>query len=171
MDHDNDLELDIEQLKSQIKNELTQPKLAPEQLQQALDRYVETLNSLTPHAFRKGLHTIMTRNVYYKDPFNEVRGLADVEDVFKKLFAEHTNASLQVHSHAGSGDTGYVEWRLFYTDGSGQPLHRTVISKLLFDEQGKVRAQMDYWDSGEYYFRKLPILGPLLNWLAQRKSA
>jgi hypothetical protein len=171
MEHDNDLELDIEALKNQIKQDVAQPKLTPDQLHTALDRYVNTLNSLNVQQFRKGLHEIMARNVYFKDPFNEVRGLADVEDVFAKLFADHPNATLRVHTHAGSGDTGYVEWRLFYTDASGQPQHRNVISKLLFDENGKVRAQMDYWDSGEYYFRRLPVLGPLLDWLARRKSA
>jgi len=171
MEHEEEPTLDIEALKNQIKQEVAQPRLSPEQLSEALQRYVETMNIMSAQQFRQGLHAVMARNVYFKDPFNEVRGLADVEDVFARLFADHPDARLQVHAHAGSGDTGYVEWRLFYTDGNGQTRHRNVISKLLFDEHGKVRAQMDYWDSGEYYFRRLPLVGALLDWLARRKSA
>lgn len=152
-----------------LKKELIQPKLTPDQLQSALQRYVEEMSRIDRDQFRKTLHELFARNVYFKDPFNEVRGLADLEQVYAKLFALHPDAVLRFHLHAGSGDTGYVEWHLHYTD-QGRPIQRNGVSKLLFDEQGRVRVQMDYWDSGEHYFRRLPVLGSLLDWLASKRG-
>lgn len=159
-------DLDLESL----KKDLIKPKLTSDQLQAALQHYVEGMSQINRKQFRKTLHELFARNVYFKDPFNEVRGLADLERVYAKLFELHPDAVLRFHLHAGSGDTGYVEWHLHYTD-KGRPIQRNGVSKLLFDEQGKVRVQMDYWDSGEHYFRRLPMIGVLLNWLADKRRA
>lgn len=159
-----DLDLDA------LKKDLLAPKLSPEQLEQALQHYVDTLQSLQPTQFRKQLHQLYAPKIYFKDPFNETRGLAALEAVFAQRFKTYPNAELRFHTHAGQGDTGYVEWRLLYV-AQGKPAQFNGISKLLFDEDGKVKVQMDYWDSGEHYFRKLPILGVLLNWLADKRRA
>ena len=159
-------ELDLDSL----KKALIKPRLTPDQLQAALQRYVDGMSQVNRDQFRKTLHELFARNVYFKDPFNEVRGLADLERVYAKLFALHPDAVLRFHLHAGSGDTGYVEWHLHYT-AQGRPVQRNGISKLLFDDQGKVRVQMDYWDSGEHYFRRLPVIGGLLDWLADKRRA
>ncbi len=153
-----------------LKKDLLTPKLSPEQLEQALQTYVDTMQTLTPTQFRKSLHQLYAPKIYFKDPFNETRGLAALEKVFAQRFKAYPNAELRFHTHAGQGDTGYVEWRLLYMK-QNKPMQLNGISKLLFDENGKVKVQMDYWDSGEHYFRKLPILGGLLNWLADKHRA
>ncbi len=163
---DFDVNLDLDAL----KRELSQPKLTPDQLQQALQRYVDALSGMDGERFRSVLRALFARDVYFKDPFHEVRGLAELERVYAHLFQRYPDAAFHFHLHAGTGDTGYVEWRLHYHE-SGRPMQRNGISKLLFDEYGKVRVQMDYWDSGEYYFRRLPLLGGLLNWLADKQGA
>ena len=42
------------------------------------------------------------------------------------------------------------------------------MSEVIFNEQGMVIEHIDYWDSGEQFYEKIPIIGGLLRIIKNR---
>ena len=153
-----------------LKTELMQPKLSTDQCNARIEALSEALSRLTDGQVAQTLREYYRQDVYFKDPFNETRGLPKLIQIWQDRFRRLPDAQLRCHLHACNGDTAYIEWRLIHSEG-GRPVQRNGISKLLLDENGKVRVQMDYWDSGEHFYQRLPLIGGLMRWLADRQRA
>jgi hypothetical protein len=42
------------------------------------------------------------------------------------------------------------------------------ISEITQKQTGQIQSHIDYWDAGEHFYNKLPILGRILNWIKHR---
>lgn len=151
-----------------IRNELRKPELTTGECCQAVEALLEALARLQRDNVAAILQKYYDRQVYFKDPFHETRGLPQLIQIWQAHFRRYPDSQLRFHLHACHDDTAYVEWRMIYTE-KDTPIQRNGLSKLLLNGEGKVRVQMDYWDSGEHYYQRLPLIGGLLRWLAGRQ--
>lgn len=137
-----------------------------------LDAYKELFENIEPAQLQRAFSQVYDKNIYFKDPFNEVRGIADVTHIFKHMFATLHEPTFRIHAMAGEDKTGFLEWRFYFKRTPSAPtLQINGMSKILINDQGKVIVHIDYWDSGEYVFRKVPIIGALNNWIASKLKA
>jgi ketosteroid isomerase-like protein len=106
----------------------------------------------------------------FKDPFNDVQGVAAITRIFEHMFEQVHAPSFDVEAGACERDTAFLRWTMrFARQGApGQRLAIRGCTELTFDAKGRVLLHRDYWDAAEELYEKLPLLGALMRWLKRR---
>ena len=137
----------------------------------ALDRYASLFENISP-AILDNLDDYFTADARFKDPFNDVRGLDRLHHVFTRMFDTCRDISFRVHERFLDGDIACLTWTMrFRPDVIGQRNTTWEIhgaSRIRFNAAGLVEEHIDYWDSGEYFYAKLPLIGALVRMIRQR---
>jgi ketosteroid isomerase-like protein len=109
----------------------------------------------------------------FKDPFNEVNGIPDIQAVFRHMFVALNEPRFTVHDVICEGDQCFLTWDFFFSfkrfSGATQIIRGS--SHLKLDLHGKVSLHRDYWDAAEELYEKLPGLGLLMRGLKRRARA
>ena len=102
--------------------------------------------------------------MYFKDPFNEVRGLEQVERIFEHMFETLDTPKFKVIDYGfGQNGAGYIRWHFSYRmKGKSKQYGFDGMSEVLFNNDGKVTSHTDYWDSAEHVYESIPILGSVI---------
>lgn len=135
---------------------------------QPLDRLVAWFETLDPQGVgRTGDY--YADDASFKDPFNEVRGVAAIAHIYARMFEQVDAPRFVVSKRIAQGDEAVLIWDMrfrFKGSGAEQIIHGST--HLVFDATGKVARHRDYWDTGEELYAKLPVLGALMRWLRRR---
>lgn len=126
-----------------------------------LENYKNCFENLTTKNINGSLFKIFNQQVYFKDPFNEVRGLSEVQSIYRHKLSSLKDVEYRVHQMAGHDKTGYIEWRLYYQQGS-KPIQINGLTKILLNDENKIIVAIDYWDPVEFIYSKNPFLNKLL---------
>ena len=109
----------------------------------------------------------------FKDPFNEVRGIAAIQHIFSHMFHQVAEPRFRVTEHVdGGAGSAMLVWEFHYRlglRGKDRVIHG--VSHLRFDAAGKVNYHRDYWDAAEELYMKLPVLGCLMRALRRAFAA
>ncbi len=131
----------------------------------AIVRFFETL---TPQALAR-LGEIYEYDAWFKDPFNEARGLAQINGVYRHMFESLDTPRFAVTRRIiGQGEC-FLRWD-FHFRFKGKAAQQTIhgASHLTLSASGRISSHRDYWDAAEELYEKLPVLGALMRWLKQR---
>jgi ketosteroid isomerase-like protein len=134
-----------------------------------LQHYFETLSRDSLSA----IGTVYADDAWFKDPFNEVRGVAAVRQVFEHMFVQVREPRFVVTHTLAGDDDAFLTWD-FRFRMTRSPQRDTVIrgaSHIRFAADGRVAYHRDYWDAAEELYEKLPLLGGLMRWLKRRAAA
>lgn len=137
-------------------------------LQRGLKDYIEYYEKLSPRSVRL-LEKIAEPSMQFKDPFNDVTGIEKVEAIFRHMFENTQKPKFKVlDSSWGTRDnTAYIRWHFSY-QGNGQAKYIEGMSEVLFSKSGKVMAHTDFWDSGEYFYESIPMLGAAIRFVKSK---
>lgn len=136
----------------------------------AVARVVEFFETLTPESLAR-LDMFYTPQAYFKDPFNEVRGLAELRGIFGHMYEALDRPRFVVTDRLVDGDQCFLTWNFeFYFRNFDQAALQTVrgASHLKFTAGGLIDFHRDYWDAAEELYEKLPWVGGLMRWLKRR---
>ena len=125
------------------------------------ERYKHFLETLSPERL-SDLDGIVTADVRFKDPFNDVRGVDAMRSVFEHMYRELGEVRFQVRRMLSDGDTCLLEWR-FDSTLRGQPWSFDGMSIVEFAPDGLVRSHIDHWDAAGAFYERLPVIGWLLS--------
>jgi steroid Delta-isomerase len=135
-------------------------------------RLVDFFEHLTPERVQQ-LGDIYSPNVWFKDPFNEVRGLPEVQRIFGHMFVVLEQPRFVVtDSIVGDGQC-FLTWNFeFHLKRFDRATLQTIrgASHLKFTADGLIDFHRDYWDAAEELYEKLPVLGTLMRWLKRRAN-
>ena len=109
-------------------------------------------------------------HAYFRDPFNEVRGLVAVQRIFAHMFESVEAPRFVVRDAFAQGEQGFLTWD-FHFVARGKPMSIHGSSHLRFAPDGKVIYHRDYWDAAEELWEKVPLLGAVLRALKKRLKA
>ena len=115
----------------------------------------------------KDIARVYADDVYFKDPFNEVRGIAAVRAVFAHMFEQVGDPRFVVHNTWTGSDGAMLAWDFMFERG-GAPMLIRGVSHVRFAADGRVTYHRDYWDAAEELYAKLPVLGALMRFLRRR---
>lgn len=110
----------------------------------------------------------------FKDPFNDVQGVAAIQAIFAHMFESLDGPRFVVTGRVVQGDQCFLTWDFVF---AFRNFHRGVqqtvrgASHLVFDSQGRVTLHRDYWDAAEELYEKLPVVGGLMRWLKRRANS
>ena len=129
-----------------------------------VERYLQTFTGLTPDSLGR-LAEIFAADARFKDPFNDVRGLAAITRIFEHMFATTQQSRFMITDHAVAGSTLFIRWDYHFQTLKGESWEIPGTSVVHFDADGLALEHVDYWDPAEHIYSKLPVLGWLMRWL------
>jgi steroid delta-isomerase len=139
----------------------------------AVDRIVEVFQTLTPNSV-DGLDAIYAPQARFKDPFNDVQGLPEIQRIFRHMFVSLENPRFLITERIVQGGQCFLTWEFhfgFRRFEQGQAQCILGGSHLVLDEAGRITLHRDYWDAAEELYEKLPLLGGLMRWLKARANS
>jgi len=115
-----------------------------------------------------------TSDAYFKDPFNEVRGVCAIEGIFRHMFDTLDTPRFVITRRVVDGDQCFLVWEFRFAfkrfhKGVQQVVHGG--SHLLLAPDGRIQSHRDYWDAAEELYEKLPLVGSLMRWLKRRANS
>ena len=113
-------------------------------------------------------------NAWFKDPFNEVRGVVEVRAIFDHMYVALNQPRFVVTDRIVDGNQCFLSWNFqFYFKTFDTTTLQTIRggSHLKFTPDGLVDYHRDYWDAAEELYEKLPWVGGLMRWLKKRANA
>ncbi len=114
------------------------------------------------------LESFVDVSVRFKDPFNDIVGRTKLRKLLKRVLSSVSNPVFRVTSQSWDGDVLYLRWSF---NGHIKMLGNWSVegmSEVIFNEQGMVIEHIDYWDTGEQFYEKIPIIGGLLRIIKNR---
>ena len=139
----------------------------------AVTRIVAFFEQLTP-ADVAAVDRLYAPQARFKDPFNEVQGVAHIRQVFSHMFVALHEPRFVVTGRVVQGTQCFLTWDfLFRFKNFQKGTTQTVrgASHLLLDAQGLITLHRDYWDAAEELYEKLPVRGGLMRWLKKRANS
>ena len=141
--------------------------------QAATQRLIALYEQLSP-AHLSELSAHYAPDAHFKDPFNDVRGVPAIAQIFAHMFATLDQPRFTVTQHIVQGDQAFLGWEFRFRMRRWRPQVEQCIhgaTMVRFDTQGRVTLHRDYWDTAQELYEKLPVLGCLMRWLRQSASA
>ena len=138
-----------------------------------LDRLIAFFHELTPESIAR-FPEFYSADAYFKDPFNEVRGVEAIQRIFRHMFQQVETPRFVVTERVADANGVMLVWEFCYRVrlwGRGETQVMRGVSHLRFAADGKVNYHRDYWDAAEELYMKLPAIGSLMRGLRKMLAA
>jgi steroid delta-isomerase len=138
-----------------------------------LEALIDFFHGLSPQSVAR-FPEFYSADAYFKDPFNEVRGVAAIQRIFTHMFRQVGEPRFVVTGRVVDEGGAVLIWEFYFRVrlwGKGEAQMMRGVSHLKFDADGKVNYHRDYWDTGEELYMKLPALGTLMRGLRRALAA
>lgn len=138
----------------------------------AIDTLVDAFQTLTPERVAQ-LGTLYAPHARFKDPFNDVQGVAEIIRIFEHMYQTLEQPRFQVTQRIVDGSQCFLTWEFHFAFRRFHPGVAQCIlggSHLVLDAQGRIVLHRDYWDAAEELYEKMPLLGALMRWLKRRAN-
>ena len=136
----------------------------------SLQRVITFYEALDAAAVAR-IGTVYSDDATFKDPFNEVRGVAAIARIFEHMFVQVDAPRFVVLDAIEQGGNGFLTWEFRFRMKRFDTATTQVIrgaTHLRFATDGRVAMHRDYWDAAQELYEKLPVLGGLMRWLRRQ---
>ncbi|MBK7659424.1 MAG: nuclear transport factor 2 family protein [Betaproteobacteria bacterium] len=109
----------------------------------------------------------------FRDPFNEVAGLPAIQAIFRHMYEPLVDPRFVILETIEEGDRLVLTWDMLFRIRKYQPeVERKIhgLSLLRFGPDGRVAVHRDYWDAAGELYSQLPLVGPLMRFLAKKMA-
>ncbi|MGZ8231603.1 MAG: nuclear transport factor 2 family protein [Burkholderiales bacterium] len=144
--------------------------MTPEDPQTIAARVGGFFERMTPAALDR-LGEIYAHDAYFRDPFNEVRGIEAIRAIFEKMYEELADCRFCMLETIAVPQSAVLTWNMKFRFRRFRPdVVQTIhgASLLKFDSRALVAHHRDYWDAADELYAKLPLVGPLMRYLKRR---
>lgn len=137
-----------------------------------LQRLVQFFQSMTAADVPR-LRELYASDAFFKDPFNEVHHIDDIERIFARMYADVERPRFIITGTVQQDDQAFITWDFRFHLRRWRSDEQCIrgCSHVRFHEDGRVRFHRDYWDAAEELYEKLPLIGVLMRWMKRRAHA
>ena len=122
-----------------------------------IDNYVKLFETLSLENINK-FDKLLDENIYFEDPFNKVYGIENFKKIFSKTLKKLDNVEFKVLEIISKKNIYIIKWEMmffaFKKNNSIFGLSEVTVSK-----NKKIVSHIDYWDSYNNLYTKIPIFG------------
>lgn len=139
----------------------------------ATQRLIALYEQISPEHLSE-LGAYYAPGAHFRDPFNDVRGVPAIAQIFTHMFATLDQPRFTVVEYIVQGDRAFLGWEFRFRMRRWRPRVEQCIqgaTLVHFDADGCVTLHRDYWDAAQELYEKLPVLGGLMRWLRRSASA
>ena len=137
----------------------------------SVDDIVLRFERLSPQDLPR-LAEIYTPDARFKDPFNEVQGVAAITRIFEHMFVSLEDPRFVIRDRVVQGDQCFLSWDFIFRMKRFSRDEQVIRggSHLRLAADGRIAEHRDYWDAAEELYEKLPVVGALMRWLKRRAN-
>ena len=122
-----------------------------------INNYLNLFSNLNKENIKK-FDDLVVKDIIFIDPFNNIKGLDNFKNIFYHMFNTVEEPKFDIVDYAQNKDHIFLKWKMtFYAFKALQTIEG--MSDITFNKEGKVISHLDYWDSLNGIFIKLPFLG------------
>jgi steroid delta-isomerase len=136
----------------------------------ALARVVAFFENIVPGDVAR-IGEVYAADAYFRDPFNEVRGVAAIARVYEHMFEQLDECRFVITETVAEGESALLVWDFTFRSRRWRAREVQVIhgaTHLKLTAVGKIGYHRDYWDAAEELYAKLPLIGPVLRFLRRK---
>ena len=122
-----------------------------------IENYVklfESLNLKNLHKFDK----LLDENIYFEDPFNKVYGIENFKKIFSNTLNKLDNVEFKVLNIISKNNIYIIKWEMIYF-AFNKTNSIFGLSEVTISENNKIVSHIDYWDSYNNFYTKIPFFG------------
>jgi steroid delta-isomerase len=119
------------------------------------------------------LDAVYAPDASFRDPFNEVSGIEEIRRVFDRMYETLDEPRFVILETILEGSRAVLIWDFEFRIKAWKPevtqrIHG--LSVVRFAPDGRVAWHRDYWDAAGELYAKLPLVGPLMRYLARKMA-
>jgi hypothetical protein len=127
------------------------------------DKYIKNYINLFSNLSIKNIEKfddLIDKDIEFSDPFNCLKGIENFKKVFYHMFDNVKDPSFIILEYSKNKNKVFLKWKMiFYAFKSEQFI--VGISEITLNKEGRINSHIDYWDSMNGLFVKLPFVGIL----------
>ena len=131
-----------------------------------MDAYVAFFETLSPETLPH-LVDLAAPDVRFRDPLNDVVGVAAMTAILEAMFHELDEPRFRVSHRAYAGQTLLLRWRFDARTRRGR-FGFEGMSTIVFGADGRVAEHLDYWDAGAAIYERVPLIGRMVRLIRRR---
>jgi hypothetical protein len=126
------------------------------------DTYAEAFATLTPKTIDH-LCGLVSEQVYFSDPFNQISGKAKFRMVFDHMYKTCDKPEFDITDIAHSQQASYLRWRMTgkLINWPHMDLDFEGVTEVRCNSEGLITHHIDHWDSASQLLQLLPLIGIL----------
>ena len=122
-----------------------------------INNYLNLFSNLNKENIKK-FDDLFVKDIIFIDPFNNTKGLDNFKNIFYHMFDNVEEPKFDIVDYAQNEDHIFLKWKMtFIAFKSLQTIEG--MSELLLNDTGKVASHIDYWDSLNSLYIKIPVIG------------
>ncbi len=128
-----------------------------------IEKYIklfETLNLENLNKFDK----LLDENIYFEDPFNKVYGIENFKKIFSNTLNKLDNVEFKVLDVISKNKIYIIKWEMIYF-AFNKNNSIFGLSEVTIGVNKKIVSHIDYWDSYNNFYTKIPIFGLLFKFV------
>jgi steroid Delta-isomerase len=136
---------------------------------QHIQRVIDQFENLSPNSI-DALVALYSKDAFFKDPFNEVKGHAHIKHIFNHMFTQVNNPHFVIKNTLENGSHACLVWEFIFQLKQSSEINQVIrgCTWMTFNEELLITEHRDYWDAAEELYEKIPVLGALMRWLKKR---
>ena len=122
-----------------------------------IENYVKLFESLNLKNLNK-FDKLLDENIYFEDPFNKVYGIENFKRIFSNTLNKLDNVEFKVLNIISKNNIYIIKWEMIYF-AFNKTNSIFGLSEVTISENNKIVSHIDYWDSYNNFYTKIPFLG------------
>ncbi len=130
------------------------------QINKKIKKYLSLFENLSIKNLNE-FDDLIDNNIIFADPFNKIKGKENFKKLFKKTLKLLENPKFKIHTVSFIKNVYFVKLEMeFKAFKKEQKI--TGLSEIKINQNGFISEHIDYWDSFNQFYLKLPIIGKIL---------
>ena len=122
-----------------------------------IEKYVKLFKSLNIESMNK-FDELLDKNIYFEDPFNKVYGIQNFKRIFSNTLNKLDNVEFKVLNIISKNNIYIIKWEMIYF-AFNRNNSIFGLSEVTIGANKKIVSHVDYWDSYNNFYIKIPIFG------------
>ena len=122
-----------------------------------IEKYVKLFKSLNLENLNK-FDDLLDENIYFEDPFNKIYGIENFKRIFFNTLNKLDNVEFKVLDIFSKNNIYILKWEMIYF-AFNKNNSILGLSEVSISENNKIVSHVDYCDSYNNFYTKIPIYG------------
>ncbi len=128
-----------------------------------IEKYVKLFKSLNLENLNK-FDELLDENIYFEDPFNKVYGVENFKRIFSNTLNKLDNVEFKVLNIISKNNNHIIKWEMIYF-AFNKNNSIFGLSEVTIGTNEKIVSHIDYWDSYNNFYVKIPFFGPIFKFV------